>query len=103
MITRFAARLNASPISGTVRVTAANVLIACGTRPAHSPAVPLDGDRILDSDQLLRGQTLPRDTIGRKVWEMYEARGFSYPGTPGSAPPPAGPWRPGPRRTGSGP
>ncbi len=31
--------------------------------------------------------SLPRDTIGRKVWEMYEARGFSYPGTPGSAPP----------------
>jgi hypothetical protein len=30
---------------------------------------------------------LPKDTIGRKVWEMYEARGFSYPGAPGSAPP----------------
>jgi hypothetical protein len=30
---------------------------------------------------------LPPDTIGRKVWEMYEARGFSYPGTPDSAPP----------------
>jgi hypothetical protein len=31
--------------------------------------------------------SLPRDTIGRKVWEMYEARGFSFPGTAGSAPP----------------
>jgi hypothetical protein len=31
--------------------------------------------------------SLPPDTIGRKVWEMYEARGFSYPGTPDSAPP----------------
>jgi hypothetical protein len=31
--------------------------------------------------------SLPRDTIGRKVWEMYEARGFSFPGAPGSAPP----------------
>ena len=30
---------------------------------------------------------LPRDAIGRKVWEMYEARGFTFPGTPGSAPP----------------
>ncbi len=30
---------------------------------------------------------LPGDTIGRKVWEMYEARGFSYPGAPDSAPP----------------
>jgi hypothetical protein len=32
-------------------------------------------------------EELPRNTIGRKVWEMYEARGFSYPGAPGSAPP----------------
>jgi hypothetical protein len=32
-------------------------------------------------------ERLPSDTIGRKVWEMYEARGFAYPGTPDSAPP----------------
>jgi hypothetical protein len=32
-------------------------------------------------------EELPRETIGRKVWEMYEARGFSYPGAPDSAPP----------------
>ena len=31
--------------------------------------------------------TLPGDAIGRKVWEMYQARGFAFPGTPGSAPP----------------
>jgi hypothetical protein len=31
--------------------------------------------------------SLPRDTIGRKLWEMYEARGFAFPGRPGSAPP----------------
>lgn len=30
---------------------------------------------------------LPGDAIGRKVWEMYQARGFTFPGTPGSAPP----------------
>ena len=30
---------------------------------------------------------LPGDSIGRKVWEMYQARGFSFPGAPGSAPP----------------
>ncbi len=30
---------------------------------------------------------LPRDAIGRKVWEMYQARGFTFPGSPGSAPP----------------
>jgi hypothetical protein len=32
-------------------------------------------------------EQLPPDSIGRKVWEMYEARGFIYPGAPGSAPP----------------
>ena len=30
---------------------------------------------------------LAADTLGRKVWEMYQARGFAFPGTPGSAPP----------------
>jgi hypothetical protein len=32
-------------------------------------------------------EVLPRHAIGRKVWEMYQARGFRFPGTPGSAPP----------------
>jgi NAD(P) transhydrogenase len=50
-------------IEGTSRVQADNVLIACGTRPAHSPTVPLDGKRIIDSDQLLEGEVLPRDLI----------------------------------------
>jgi NAD(P) transhydrogenase len=39
------------------------ILIACGTRPAHHESVPLDGDRIVDSDQLLHGKTLPREVI----------------------------------------
>jgi hypothetical protein len=30
---------------------------------------------------------LPSDTLGRRVWEMYRARGFGFPGAPGSAPP----------------
>jgi hypothetical protein len=30
---------------------------------------------------------LPSDSMGRKVWEMYQSRGFTFPGTPGSAPP----------------
>jgi len=30
---------------------------------------------------------LPPESIGRQVWQMYHARGFSFPGTPGSAPP----------------
>jgi hypothetical protein len=30
---------------------------------------------------------LPPGTLGRAVWEMYRARGFVFPGLPGSAPP----------------
>jgi hypothetical protein len=30
---------------------------------------------------------LPPATLGRRVWEMYQARGFAFPGLPGSAPP----------------
>ncbi|HMF84014.1 MAG TPA: hypothetical protein VKI01_12130 [Acidimicrobiia bacterium] len=30
---------------------------------------------------------LPAGTLGRRVWEMYRARGFAFPGLPGSAPP----------------
>lgn len=30
---------------------------------------------------------LPADTLGRRVWEFYRARGFEFPGCPGSAPP----------------
>jgi NAD(P) transhydrogenase len=44
--------------AGPVRVAADFFLIACGTRPAHSPSVPVDGERILDTDQLLGGVDL---------------------------------------------
>jgi hypothetical protein len=30
---------------------------------------------------------LPAGTLGRGVWELYRARGFAFPGRPGSAPP----------------
>jgi hypothetical protein len=30
---------------------------------------------------------LPAGTLGRGVWEFYTARGFTFPGLPGSAPP----------------
>lgn len=30
---------------------------------------------------------LPTGTLGRRVWELYRARGFEVPGRPGSAPP----------------
>jgi len=32
-------------------------------------------------------EALPQGTIGRGVWQLYTARGFVYPGLPGSAPP----------------
>jgi hypothetical protein len=31
-------------------------------------------------------EELPRGTLGRCVWEMYDGRGFALPGTPGGAP-----------------
>src|SRR5947209_16264749 len=42
---------------------AEHVMIACGTRPAHNPAIPLDGKRIFDSDQITEIETLPREII----------------------------------------
>ncbi len=32
-------------------------------------------------------ELLPHEAIGRQVWEMYQSRGFTFPGTPDSAPP----------------
>jgi len=29
---------------------------------------------------------LPPESLGRSVWEMYDGRGFGFPGTPGGAP-----------------
>lgn len=58
----------------------------------HTSRVLHDAWAFSDSDPELAAQwaglgSLPPDTIGRKVWEMYQARGFSFPGTAGSAPP----------------
>jgi len=50
-------------VEGTTRLSAERFLIACGTRPAHSPTVPLDGVRIIDSDQLMRAERFPRELI----------------------------------------
>ena len=55
--------LEVKTMDGDVLLRADHVLIACGTRPAESATVPLDGHRILDSDQLLEAERLPRDLI----------------------------------------
>jgi len=48
---------------GSQLVRGQHMLIACGTRPAHSADVPIDGKRIFDSDQLHELEQLPRDLI----------------------------------------
>ncbi|MEO8453144.1 MAG: FAD-dependent oxidoreductase, partial [Gemmatimonadota bacterium] len=45
------------------RLEGDHVLIACGTRPAHHPAIPIDGERVLDSDQVLQLGKIPRELI----------------------------------------
>jgi NAD(P) transhydrogenase len=40
-----------------------NILVACGTRPAHSPDIPFDGKSIVDTDQLSGIGALPREFI----------------------------------------
>jgi NAD(P) transhydrogenase len=50
-------------VAGTTRLSAEHVLIACGTRPAHSSSVPLDGKRVIDSDQLMNVERFPRELV----------------------------------------
>lgn len=45
------------------RVEAAKILIACGTRPAHSPEIPFDNHRIVDTDHLADLGGLPKQII----------------------------------------
>jgi NAD(P) transhydrogenase len=49
--------------NGALRVQADHVLIACGTRAARSPQIPLDGVRVFDADQLPAVPDLPRELI----------------------------------------
>jgi NAD(P) transhydrogenase len=49
--------------SHTFRVTGEHVLIACGTRSASAPDIPLDGQFVFDADQLPDVPELPRDLI----------------------------------------
>lgn len=48
---------------GPLGLRAQNVVIACGTRPAHSDSIPLDGKSIIDSDQLHCLEQVPREAI----------------------------------------
>jgi NAD(P) transhydrogenase len=48
---------------GVQLVQGGQILIACGTRPAHSDDIPIDGKRIFDSDQVNGIEEIPRELI----------------------------------------
>ena len=48
---------------GSQLVRGHHILIACGTRPAHSADIPIDGHRIFDSDQVHCLEEIPRELI----------------------------------------
>jgi NAD(P) transhydrogenase len=59
-----------------------HILIACGTRPAHSSDIPIDGKRVFDSDQVHTLEEVPRDLvivgagiIGLEYASMFAALG----------------------------
>jgi NAD(P) transhydrogenase len=49
--------------AGPLLVQGDHILIACGTRPAHSPEILPDGRRVYDSDQLAQIEEIPRRVI----------------------------------------
>ncbi len=55
--------IEAKTESGNVALRGDNILIACGTRPARNPDIPFDGQRILDTDEIVGMNGLPRDLI----------------------------------------
>lgn len=68
--------------NGTQLVHGDNILIACGTRPAHDHDIPVDGVRIFDSDQVHGLLELPRELvvvgagiIGLEYASMFAALG----------------------------
>src|SRR6266576_502646 len=46
-----------------IRLKGRKILIACGTRPAHSPDIPFDNRRIVDTDHLGDLGGLPKEII----------------------------------------
>lgn len=51
-----------------------------------------DGWGVVEDDARLADkwaalESCPTGSLGRDVWEFYKSRGFSFPGSPGSAPP----------------
>ncbi|GAA2046270.1 hypothetical protein GCM10009839_58120 [Catenulispora yoronensis] len=57
-----------------------------GDGALHGPWAPVEDDPALAGRWASLGG-LPVGTLGRGVYEFYKTRGFSFPGSPGSAPP----------------
>src|SRR5437879_8326378 len=49
--------------NGDTNLEADKILIACGTRPAHSAGIPFDDHRIVDTDHLSGLGRIPREII----------------------------------------
>jgi NAD(P) transhydrogenase len=68
-----------SDIGETKVVSASFILIACGTRPFRPDYVPFDGAKVLDSDEIIELQQLPRSltVVGAGVIGVEYATIFS--------------------------
>jgi NAD(P) transhydrogenase len=67
---------------GSQLIRGQHILVACGTRPAHSDGIPIDGKRIFDSDQVHTLEEVPRELvvvgagiIGLEYASMFAALG----------------------------
>lgn len=69
--------------TGVQRLSGDRILIACGTRPADNPAIPTDGQRVFNSDQLLALEEIPHELIvvGGGVVGLEYASMFAALGT----------------------
>jgi NAD(P) transhydrogenase len=68
---------------GTRQLRADKVVIACGTRPAPPPGVPVDGETIITSDEITHLQRIPRHmvVVGAGVIGIEYASMFAALGT----------------------
>lgn len=62
-----------------------------GRGPAHINTLEAAWDTAVDDPELAARWDslgdLPERSLGKSVWQLYRARGFEFPGRPGSAPP----------------
>ena len=47
----------------SVTLRGEHIVIACGTRPAHTPEIACDGKRVMDTDQLPGMRGMPREAV----------------------------------------